>query len=198
MVFHVMNSTTHMFPAGNARLFGSAPNDLHARDLDEESIRLAISLQLEDIRNTHDVSTQLGEDDEVAVFGKYRRYLEDAERLFADRKFAETLAAGSESPQLTGVDELHWFESRTARSPVVDPSPSDSPRSLEPVVDPPPSDSPCCVLDNVVFPEHNDVDLDMIDMFEEEIQLACAVSLEMYKAEQENAEEDEVCTWSEP
>lgn len=180
MVFHVMSRATHTLPTDNARRFVSVPSELHAGDQDEESIRLAISLQLEDIRNTHDVSTQFDEDDEAAVLGEYRRYLEDAERLFADRKFAETLAAGPGSPQMIAVDEPHVLGSRGTNNSMVHLPPPDSPRTL----------------DTVVLP-NNDVDLDMSDAFEEEIQLACAMSLEMYKEEQQKAE-DKVCTWSGP
>lgn len=171
MVSNVMNHAAHTLPTGQ---FGSAPSDLPVGNEDEESIRLAISLQLADIQNTHGVSTQLSEGGDAAVLVEYRRYLEDAERFFADRKVAEALAAETGFPQSMEVDVPHRSGSRNTDHSAVNSSPPDSPRTL----------------DTAVLPDN---DVDMSDIFEEEIQLACAISLEMYKAAQEKAEEEKVC-----
>ncbi|KAF8416032.1 hypothetical protein EV426DRAFT_721987 [Tirmania nivea] len=87
-------------PCAHYLTAGSGASSTHSTDLDdpeEESIRLAIALQLEDLENAQ-------RDDEAAVLEVYKSYLKDSERFFADRRLAEALAAG-EDPRLVELME---------------------------------------------------------------------------------------------
>jgi len=95
MAFRVVHSSLahHLTARSSASSLPSTDFD----DPEEESIRLAIALQLEDLENARP-------DEEEAVFDVYRSYLEEEERFLADRRLAEELAAG-EDPSLLELME---------------------------------------------------------------------------------------------
>ena len=97
MAFRVVNSPIahHL----TARSSASSPPSSNFDDPEEESIRLAIALQLEDLENAQP-------DDEAAAFDVYRSYLEESEQFLADRRLAEALAAGEEPSLLELMEDV--------------------------------------------------------------------------------------------
>ena len=77
-------------------------------DPEEESIRLAIALQLEDLEGAPP-------EDEEAVFEVYRGYLEESERFLADRRLAEELAAKQEPSLMELMENVLKTEARLNR-----------------------------------------------------------------------------------
>jgi len=79
-------------------------------DPEEESIRLAIALQLLDLENAQP-------DEEAAVFEVYRSYLEESEQFLADRRLAEELAVSGEPSLIELMEDVLEEVGRVNRKP---------------------------------------------------------------------------------
>ncbi|KAF8454496.1 hypothetical protein BGX38DRAFT_1171946 [Terfezia claveryi] len=136
-----------------ARSSASSLRSTNFDDPEEESIRLAIALQLEDLENARP-------GDEAAVFDVYRSYLEESERFLADRRIAEELAAGEEPTlmELMG-NVLEATNPKTSANEVAE-------------------------IDEEDDADDVDVDADI----DEQMKLACELSLKMFEEEKRRNE----------
>lgn len=89
------SSLLHRLGSGSVAQPTSTMDESYSEDLDEESIKLAIELQLEELENNYEPA--INEVEVRAVRELYRSYLAETERFLADRKLAEELAAGVEN-----------------------------------------------------------------------------------------------------
>ncbi|KAF8446996.1 hypothetical protein BDZ91DRAFT_752546 [Kalaharituber pfeilii] len=133
--------------------FTAAGSPLGFTNDEEESVRLAVALQLKELQGAGTSSMEL--DDEAAVLEEYRKYLEETERFLADRKLAAELSA-----QFEGIE----------RPPTTPPPPT-----LEHF-----RTSSNCSEDSFEFTNlKTDSELEL----DEEMNLACEMSLRTYEEE---------------